>query len=408
MKVENEKVSETQMLKNEYLKQWTRIVSEKMPKLSLPQVVGLATWSFGMVMTKSSSLTKVSQFIARVNGEKPSTVRQRLREWYQQSEAKKGIHRRSLDVSSCFAPLVKWVLSLLPRNTKEIALALDATTIGNKFVVLSLNILLAGSGIPIAWCVVKANQPGSWKPHWHYLINAVADVIGKDFQVLVTADRGLYADWLYQQIVDAHWHPFLRINHQGTYRLSTPQKWQPLVDVVSAPGQSWSGEIVCFKTHPLPCTLLARWDIGYQDPWLILTDLEPTIASALWYGLRASTECVDRDVKSDGWQWHNTRLLDPQRAERLWLAIAVSTLWMVMLGGEAENQFSVPSLELLPSTHRVFSLPVGLNPQRHISCFLLGLLTLMADLLNHLPIHLHRWSSFPPTPVDHFYSFNSS
>ena len=138
------------MLKNEYLKQWTRIVSEKMAKLSIPQVVGLATWSFGMVMTKSSSLTKVSQFIARVNGEKPSTVRQRLREWYQQSEAKKGIYRRSLDVSSCFAPLLKWVLSLLPRNTKQIALALDATTIGNKFVVLSLNILLAGSGIPIA------------------------------------------------------------------------------------------------------------------------------------------------------------------------------------------------------------------------------------------------------------------
>ncbi|WP_256874469.1 hypothetical protein [Nostoc sp. C057] len=35
------------MVKNEYLKQWTRIVSEKMPNLSIPQVVGLATWSFG-------------------------------------------------------------------------------------------------------------------------------------------------------------------------------------------------------------------------------------------------------------------------------------------------------------------------------------------------------------------------
>ena len=100
------------------------------------------------------------------------------------------------------------MLSLLPRNTQQIALALDATTIGNKFVVLSLNILLAGSGIPIAWCVVKANQPGSWKPHWQKLINAVTDVIGNGFQVLVTADRGLYADWLYQLIVDAHWHPY--------------------------------------------------------------------------------------------------------------------------------------------------------------------------------------------------------
>lgn len=396
------------MLKNEYLKQWTRIVSEKMPHLSIPQVVGLATWSFGMVMTKSSSLSKVSQFIARVNAEKAQAVRQRLREWYEEAKAKKGLHRRSLDVSSCFAPLLMWVLSLLPPNTEQIALALDATTIGNKFVVLSLNILLAGCGIPIAWCVIKANEPGSWKGHWQKLLNALQDVIPEQFQVIVTADRGLYADWLYQLIVSAGWHPFLRINHQGTYRVPPDNGWQPLVNVVSTPGKSWSGRIVCFKTNPLPCTLLARWDIGYQDPWLILTDLEPTQASALWYGLRPSTECVYRDVKSDGWHWHNTRLLDPQRAERLWLAIAVSTLWMVMLGGEVENQSSASSIEKLDPRHRVFCLPLNFNPPRHLSCFLLGLLTLFADLLNHLPIRLHRWSAFPHTPVDHFYCFNSS
>ncbi len=33
-----------------------------------------------------------------------------------------------------------------------------------------------------------------------------------------------------------------------------------------------------------------------------------------------------RDVKSDGWQWHKTRLREPARAERLWLAMAVATL----------------------------------------------------------------------------------
>jgi hypothetical protein len=396
------------MLKNEYLKQWTRIVSEKMPHLSIPQVVGLATWSFGMVMTKSSSLNKVSQFIALVNQEKVLTVRQRLREWYQQAEAKKGKKRRSLDVSSCFAPLLMWVLGLLPTNLTQIALALDATTIGNKFVVLSINILLAGSGIPIAWCVLKANQPGSWKPHWQKLFQALVGVIPQQYQVIVTADRGLYADWLYQLIVQQNWHPFLRINHQGTYRLPAHETWQPLVDVVCAPGESWSGQIVCFKTNPLECTLLARWDIGYKDPWLILTDLEPNHADALWYGLRPSTECVYRDLKSDGWQWHNTRLLDPQRAERLWLAIAVSTLWMLIKGGEAENQSSPPELEQLSPRHRVFSVPVCSNPPRHISCFVLGLLTLVADLLNHLPIHLHRWSSFPSTPVDDFFCFNSS
>jgi hypothetical protein len=92
-----------------------------------------------MVMTKSSSLTQVSNFIAKVNGEKPNTVRQRLKEWYQEAEAKTGKKRSSLDVSSCFAPLMRWVISLLPRNIEQIALALDATSISDKFVVLSLN-----------------------------------------------------------------------------------------------------------------------------------------------------------------------------------------------------------------------------------------------------------------------------
>ncbi|MFM7909329.1 MAG: transposase, partial [Microcystis sp.] len=60
-----------------------------LPHLSIPQAIGLATWSFGMVMTKSSSLTQVSRLIAAVNEEKPNTVRQRLKEWYQSGKAKK-------------------------------------------------------------------------------------------------------------------------------------------------------------------------------------------------------------------------------------------------------------------------------------------------------------------------------
>jgi hypothetical protein len=58
-----------------------------------------------------------------------------------------------------FCAIIEVGVEFIAENTQQIALALDATTIGNKFVVLSLNILLAGSGIPIAWCVVKANQP---------------------------------------------------------------------------------------------------------------------------------------------------------------------------------------------------------------------------------------------------------
>ena len=101
-------------------------------------------------------------------------------------------------------------------------------------------------------------------------------------------------------------------------------------------------------------------------------------------------------------------LLDLERAERLWLAMAVATLWMVMPGGEAENQSPEANLEKLPPQHTVFSKTLLLKPLRQLSCFLLGSITLVADLLKGLSIHLHRWSSFPPTPVDAFYYSPSS
>jgi hypothetical protein len=77
---------------NQHLKDWKQIVSSRFPRLSLPQISGLATWSFGMVMTQSSSLTKVSTLIAKVNQEPENTVRQRLKEWYKSgfAKAKKG------------------------------------------------------------------------------------------------------------------------------------------------------------------------------------------------------------------------------------------------------------------------------------------------------------------------------
>ena len=55
------------MLQHPALKQWNRIVSAHFLHLSLSQVTGLSLWSFGMVMTRSSSLNRVSQAVAYLN-----------------------------------------------------------------------------------------------------------------------------------------------------------------------------------------------------------------------------------------------------------------------------------------------------------------------------------------------------
>lgn len=173
-----------------------------------------------MVITGSSSVTRVSEFIAQLQSEKSNTVRQRLKEWYQDSNAKKGKKRRELDISECFAPL------------------------------LSLNVLYQGCGIAGAWKIVKGTEKGSWKPHWQKLFQLLKDAVASDWQVIVCADRGLYADWLFEEICALNWHPFLRINHQGTYQIRGQQEWRCLDTVVPHTGMSWSGVVTCFKSNP--------------------------------------------------------------------------------------------------------------------------------------------------------------
>ncbi|NEP14708.1 MAG: transposase [Symploca sp. SIO2C1] len=68
--------------------------------------------------------------------------------------------------------------------------------------------------------------------------------------------------------------------------------------------------------------------------------ISPEQGNAQWYSLRSWIESSYRDIKSDGWQWHKTRLREPARAERIWLAMAVATLWTVTVGTKEQRHLS--------------------------------------------------------------------
>jgi hypothetical protein len=69
-------------------------------------------------------------------------------------------------------------------------------------------------------------------------------------------------------IVGVGWHPFLRINRQGTYRPVGESTFRGLSSAVGKGAAGWKGRVVCFATAERQwiCTLLARWDPTYTDP----------------------------------------------------------------------------------------------------------------------------------------------
>ena len=152
------------------LSRWQQTVSTYLPHLSRPQVTVLAMWSLGLILAQSCGLTTVATVLAYVLVRSERTTREQLRDWYREAPAKNGAKqgrkRRTLDVSTCFAPLLRWVVAWWDPTCPQLALAMDASTLGQRFTILTLSVVVRGCAIPVAWKVVEATRAGAWRPHW--------------------------------------------------------------------------------------------------------------------------------------------------------------------------------------------------------------------------------------------------
>lgn len=385
------------MAHQESLSQWIETVSTHLKDLSPHHATIMAVWSFGMVIAQSCGITSVAVVMARLLQQKENTVRQRLRESTYDSADQRGKNRTSLDVTTCFAPLLQWILAWWDSHEQRLALAMDATTLGQRFTVLTISVVYRGCAIPVAWTVLSACQKGAWKPHWIAMLETLAPAVPPTWTVIVLADRGLYARWLFRHICKHGWHPFLRINKQGNVRPDGMAKFRPLSSLVPTVGSVWSGSVTCFSTPDaqLRCTLLARWDEGYTDPWIIVTDVAPDVAEVAWYGVRTWIEGGFKDTKRGGWHWEQTKMTDPARATRLWLAIALATMWVVSVGGEVDATLPASTLDELPDTHMTRRRPTKRSRPRLVSCFRRGVLVLLTSLIAGDPLPFGR---FLPEP----------
>ena len=96
-------------------------------------------------------------------------------------------------------------------------------------------------------------------------------------------------------------------------------------------------------------------------------------------------------------------MVDPQRAERLWLAIAVATLWAVSVGGEVDANLPVSSLEALPQTHVARRKATRRSRPRMLSCFARGIVTIVGLLIRGDGLVVARfvpepWPTQPSVP----------
>jgi len=311
------------------------LLAEVFPALRPAERRGLVLWVVGAILSGSACQSAVVGALAPL-GLREGALRQRLREWTYAGPERDAPCATTLDVTTCFTPLLAWMVRLWRGAT--LPLAIDMTTLADQWVVVVICVLYRGTAIPVAWQVRPGPGHGPWMPTACALLRQLAPAVPPDVRVLVLSDRGLWSPQLWRQILALGWHPVMRIRPDATLAPQGRPR-RPAKTLVPGPDHAWVGAGTAFKHAGVrrQSTLVVLWAAGQTEPWLVLTDLAPEQIGPAWYGLRVWIEQGFRALKSAGWHWERCRRSDPDRVARHWLVIAVAGVLTAAYGTRVED-----------------------------------------------------------------------
>src|SRR5438132_4603501 len=137
-------------------------VRRLLPSLSRSQANVLGEMVFALLMVDGCGMTRMCSYLSELLGQAMHTLRQKYREIYYEKEAKAGVKkgrckRREIVVEELFADLLRGVLRDW-QGPKTLVLALDASTLTDRFTVLSISVVYRGCGIRVAWTMTQDHQ----------------------------------------------------------------------------------------------------------------------------------------------------------------------------------------------------------------------------------------------------------
>ena len=253
-----------------------------------------------------------------------------------------------------------------------------------------------GLVIPLLVRTWQQNAPLPEGEYWTQLQGLLSDVqallppVLRD-HVLLVADRAFGVPRMLDLLGGLGWHWLLRVQGQtrvllrdGTVR--TVRSLAPL------PGATWLGHFdskTTITTAPPPeaeaeviavfkaagwraSQVVAVWQHGAEEPWLLVTSLAPTSERLREYADRWGIERLFLSWKSHGWDLEACGVHDPVRLGRLVSGVVLATLWRLAAGALAATQHLVDLRARAQRRHSrrahphvVRQLPLPLDARHH-------------------------------------------
>ena len=242
------------------------------------------------------------------------------------------VENPQIRVREWYDPTAHDWLSYIARTTGVIRLIADGTKVGFGHQLLMVAVVFHRRAIPICWTWVPAARGHSSAYKQLALLNHVRALLPPDTPVLLVGDSEFGAVDVMRQLETWHWQYVLRQKANNQIQWAA-QPWQNFGEVVTGPGQSlWLGRGHLTKEHAFPVQLLAHWEVGEPEPWLLATNLTDRPTTLKTYGYRMRIEEMFGDFKGHGFDLEQTHLRHYARLSRLTLAVALLYSWLMDVG----------------------------------------------------------------------------
>jgi hypothetical protein len=302
--------------------QWQATIERNFTNLKKWQAVGLALYSFGVVLAESSRVSKVAEALAYTS--RITNMERRLRRWLANSR---------IDVQLCCYCWIAWVWRSI--DVPRAILLVDETKLSDRLGIMMVSLAYENRAIPLAWCCYRANSAADYPEQGQVLLiwgllAKVLEVLPADARPLVQMDRGLSHSSAMIKALDTLGLAYLlRVKSNSTFTSRRGKK--SLLKNLIKPDEYHTCYGTLFRySKRVTVTVHLIWELGQPEPWCLITN-DPTIYGS-GYAVRIWQEESFRDLKSGGWQWQDSYVLIPQRAERLVLVLAIAYAWMLTQG----------------------------------------------------------------------------
>lgn len=241
------------------------------------------------------------------------------------------LHNQAIKPADWYPPLVRAAVSDWSPGTRAYV-ALD-TTVLTPFVLIRASLVYRGRAIPLAWRALRRTSAMVSFDAYRPVLDQVRTLVPNGVIITLLADRGFLHEQLITYTRQQGWHVRLRMT-SDTLVQRPGQPTKAVAQLCPPPGHAhFYHQVALFGAAVGPLHLALACPIDQPtDPWYVVSD-EPTDLHTLEeFGLRFDIEENFLDDKSGGFQVQTSELQTPEALERLFLILAVATLYCTSIG----------------------------------------------------------------------------